>query len=244
MQRSLFIGRWQPFHDGHKALINTRLKKGDRVIVGIRDTVLDAQNPYTAYERAAMIQQWCPDIEIVIFPDFDCLYYGRNVGYGIHELVVPEVAGVSGTAIRNHRRIVWLTGNSGAGKTTIAKLLAPRIRAVILDGDEMRDSISLGAGFSLEDRLEHNLRVARLARELVKQTNVVVSVIAPTKAIRAAIMQIVQPEWVYLKRTLEWGDSRPYQPPVRPFQYLEVNNDMLTPEESVEIILQEMFSWI
>ena len=62
-------------------------------------------------------------------------------------------------------RIVWLTGNSGAGKTTIAKCYQGEYdkHCIILDGDEMRQSVSLGAGFSKEAREEHNLRVARLA---------------------------------------------------------------------------------
>ena len=59
-------------------------------------------------------------------------------------------------------RIIWFTGQSGAGKTTVAREIHKQWDCILLDGDEMRDSISLGAGFSREDRREHNLRVASI----------------------------------------------------------------------------------
>ena len=41
MKYSLFIGKWQPFHKGHKWLIEERLKLGKNVLIGIRDTAHD-----------------------------------------------------------------------------------------------------------------------------------------------------------------------------------------------------------
>ena len=60
------------------------------------------------------------------------------------------------------KQVIWLTGNSGAGKTTTAYNFKKKLeecgkQCIILDGDEMRSSISLGAGFSKEAREEHNL---------------------------------------------------------------------------------------
>ena len=52
---SLFVGRWQPFHKGHKRLIETVLKKGKSVIIAIRDTEANQSNPHTVYERWSMI---------------------------------------------------------------------------------------------------------------------------------------------------------------------------------------------
>lgn len=53
---SLFVGRWQPFHQGHKALIEAVLKTGKPVIVAIRDTEIDHNNPFSTFERWSMIQ--------------------------------------------------------------------------------------------------------------------------------------------------------------------------------------------
>ena len=132
--------------------------------------------------------------------------------------------------------IIWLTGNSGAGKTTIARnvkssLDAAGKRSVILDGNEMRDSISVGLGFSKEDREENNLRVARLAKVLEPQLDVVlVSVIAPFPDARAKIAEICDPTWVYVQRNLPEDPDRLYHPPESPT--LTVDNDALSPEEA------------
>jgi len=131
--------------------------------------------------------------------------------------------------------IIWLTGQSGAGKTTIAKPLCEDLDAVLLDGDEMRQSISLGAGFSKAERAEHNLRVARLARELGRRQNVVVSVIAPMVTIRREISRICKPIWIYVKKTLPERDGHFYE---ESDKYFTVDHDTLTPQESVRSIIK------
>jgi adenylylsulfate kinase len=80
---------------------------------------------------------------------------------------------------------VWLTGLSGAGKTTIAVAIAEQLRAAgreleVLDGDELRRGLSAGLGFSREDRDTHVRRVGFVA-ELLARHGVValVPVIAP-----------------------------------------------------------------
>lgn len=111
--------------------------------------------------------------------------------------------------------IVWLTGNSNVGKTTLAKRFADEIGCINLDGDEMRASISLGAGFSKEDREQHNLRVARLAKVLSKQGfDVIISVIAPFQSTRDKIAKIIPKcKWIYIKRLQKYDKSRPYEIP-------------------------------
>ncbi len=85
---------------------------------------------------------------------------------------------------------LWLTGLSGAGKTTIADAVAQQLRAAgreveVLDGDELRRGLSAGLGFSREDRDTHVRRVGFVA-ELLARHGVValVPVIAPYAATR------------------------------------------------------------
>ena len=85
---------------------------------------------------------------------------------------------------------VWLTGLSGAGKTTIADAVAEQCRAMhrsveVLDGDELRRGLSAGLGFSREDRDIHVRRVGFVAELLARHGVVVlVPVIAPYAATR------------------------------------------------------------
>ena len=90
----------------------------------------------------------------------------------------------------NRSATVWLTGLSGAGKTTIAEALAGWLRAAgreveVLDGDELRRGLSAGLGFSREDRDTHVRRVGFVA-ELLARHGVIalVPVIAPYAATR------------------------------------------------------------
>ena len=109
------------------------------------------------------------------------------------------------------KKIIWFTGHSGSGKTTLALELKKLMDAIILDGDEMRESISLNAGFTREERTEHNLRVARLAKVLSKQTNVIVSVIAPMISVRKEIDKICSPNWIYIKRKFSEREGHFYE---------------------------------
>ena len=112
--------------------------------------------------------------------------------------------------------ILWFTGNTGSGKTTLAKNVIKQMGkpVILLDGDQMRQTVSLGAGFSKEEREAHNLRVARLANLLSSQGHTVfVCLIAPFEDIRSKIQKICAPMWIYVKRTLPADEARPYEPP-------------------------------
>lgn len=142
--------------------------------------------------------------------------------------------------------IVWLTGNTGAGKSTLAfgvreyvnEQLDPTHpmarRVVVLDGDEMRATVSVDEGLSPEDRRKHNLRVARLANLLSESGYfVIVAVIAPFTSVRAELDAICSPTWVYIKRSGLGAADRPYEAPEKPA--LTIDNDTLSIEEGKQL---------
>ena len=133
--------------------------------------------------------------------------------------------------------IVWLTGNSGSGKSTLTKnMIRSFPHAIILDGDEMRETISVGLGFSKEDREEHNLRVARLAK-LFSDANhlVLVSVITPYESLREKISTIANPIWVYVTRGIPPTIEKPYELPSR--YDLIIDNSILSIQEAKQELI-------
>lgn len=97
--------------------------------------------------------------------------------------------------------IIWITGKSGAGKTTAARELVSQMKNVVhLDGDEMRATISADLGFTDKDRYENNMRVARLAELLGKQGfNVVISTICPDMDdLRTQVWRITRCRFIHL----------------------------------------------
>ncbi len=95
---------------------------------------------------------------------------------------------------------IWLTGLSGAGKTTSAyavrDALAQRgVAAIVIDGDELRRSLSSDLGFSSADRDENVRRAGSLALLLAQQgVTVVVSLISPRAAARSLVRSAHQNE--------------------------------------------------
>ncbi|AUG76538.1 adenylylsulfate kinase [Kitasatospora sp. MMS16-BH015] len=90
---------------------------------------------------------------------------------------------------------VWLTGLPSAGKTTLAFALAERLRAEghqveVLDGDEIREFLSKGLGFTEEDRHTNVTRIGFVAQKLASHgVKVLAPVIAPYAASRAAVRE-------------------------------------------------------
>lgn len=98
----IFIGRWQPLHDGHRTIIDSAADNGKDVIIAIRDTELSEENPLTAQERRELIEDVYedhPNVETMIIPDVDTVAIGRDVGYSVVS-VPEEVAAISGTETR------------------------------------------------------------------------------------------------------------------------------------------------
>jgi len=102
MKYALFIGRWQPFHEGHKYIVDQALEQEKNVCIAIRDTGIDRDNPYTVIERRHMIWKiYRNKVKVIVIPDIESINYGRGVGYEINEIKVPQdIARISGTEIR------------------------------------------------------------------------------------------------------------------------------------------------
>ena len=106
-QYALFVGRWQPLHDGHKALFQRALGEGKKVWIAIRDIAPDEKNPWTAEEVLSNItneyKELCSQgtVKVSIIPDICSIEFGRGVGYDIIEHTPPaQVAEISATKIR------------------------------------------------------------------------------------------------------------------------------------------------
>ena len=87
-------------------------------------------------------------------------------------------------------QVIWMTGLSGAGKTTIAMAAAKRFGCEVLDGDTIRDFFQ-NSDFSREGRERHLLGVARMARMISKHTPVICSFITPYESTREKILEIL-----------------------------------------------------
>jgi len=154
---------------------------------------------------------------------------------------------------------VWLTGLPSAGKSTIARRLAVLLqengqRVIVLDGDEVRERLNKGLGFSKEDRDENVRRIAYVARLLSEAGAVaIVAAISPYRAARDAaraeigrfaeihvdcpIEECIRRDvkGLYKKAlagTLEHftGVSDPYEPPLMPELVVETARE--TPQQS------------
>lgn len=106
--------------------------------------------------------------------------------------------------------VLWMTGLSGAGKSTLAELLAREFRwrghkVEVLDGDEVRQHLSKGLGFSREDRDTNVKRIAYVAKLLARHGVIVITAaISPYREARAwARREIKDFVEVYVKCPLE-----------------------------------------
>jgi len=107
MKYSLFIGRFQPLHAGHVALIRKVLNEGRPVLVALRDTIRSDANPYSLGERTAQFyREFLPELQhgqlrLMTIPDIEEVCHGRKVGWGIREIRLDEATeAISATAIR------------------------------------------------------------------------------------------------------------------------------------------------
>lgn len=103
---ALFVGRYQPFHDGHQALIVEGIKRIGQACVAVRNTHgIDAKNPYpfeAVKERIeAGLLEYAGRFIVVPLPNISHIFYGRDVGYKIERIELPEeYTQVSATKLR------------------------------------------------------------------------------------------------------------------------------------------------
>ena len=111
MKYSMFIGRWQPWHQGHRWLIDQRLNQGKNVLICIRDVEPNEKQPWTPHEVLMNLSNELEDliqegrIKIIIIPDIESVNYGRGVGYDVIEHTPPkDIKEISATKIRKQLR--------------------------------------------------------------------------------------------------------------------------------------------
>jgi adenylyl-sulfate kinase len=163
--------------------------------------------------------------------------------------------------------VLWLTGLPGSGKTTIARELEPELkkrgwRVEVLDGDEIRQNLSKGLGFSREDRETHLTRVTYVAKLLSRNgVAVIAAFISPYRNIREyARKETTNFIEVYVKCSVEacakrdpkglykkassgqikdlTGPQDLYEEPLQPD--LVVDTETLNLRESVDTILAKL----
>ncbi len=164
-------------------------------------------------------------------------------------------------------KVIWLTGLSGAGKTTVAKLLEEELFSrgyltQVLDGDNIRSGINNNLGFSEADRYENIRRISEVSRLFVNCGVIAINCfISPTEEIRNMARKLIGKDdfiEIYINAPLEVceqrdtkglyararrGEIKDFTGITSPFETpenidIEVRTDLLSVEESVKNILE------
>src|SRR6187401_3295907 len=163
---------------------------------------------------------------------------------------------------------LWFTGLSGAGKTTISKIVEERLRergskVEVLDGDVVRENLSKGLGFSKEDR-DTNIRRIAFVADLLSRNGVpvITAAISPYRELRDEARELMGDRFieVFVKASVEvcaerdvkglyekafrgeikefTGVSDPYEPPLNP--ELVIDTEQHEPEESAALVVAKL----
>ena len=104
---ALFIGRYQPFHIGHRRLIEEGLRRVGQVCIAVRDTHgIDAKNPLPFFAVKQRIEvalaAYAGRFVVVALPNITNVFYGRDVGYTVERITLDEATeAVSATHVRS-----------------------------------------------------------------------------------------------------------------------------------------------
>jgi adenylylsulfate kinase len=94
MPTALYVGRYQPFHEGHKALIVEGLRRVGQACIAVRDTPTDEKNPFGfEYVRARIehaLREFEGRILVTQIPNISHIFYGRDVGYKVERIELDE----------------------------------------------------------------------------------------------------------------------------------------------------------
>jgi adenylylsulfate kinase len=163
--------------------------------------------------------------------------------------------------------VLWLTGLSGAGKSTVAAKLGPTLaerghRVEVLDGDEVRTNLCQELGFSRQDRDTNIARIGYVAGKLSKHgVAVLVAAISPYREARDRVrstvdtfveVHVAAPVSTCAERDVKGlyakalageisnftGVSDPYEPPLTPEIVLH------TESESVDDSVEQVLTWL
>ncbi|WP_419251634.1 sulfate adenylyltransferase subunit CysN [Caulobacter sp. ErkDOM-YI] len=187
----------------HRVNVNTLEKSAAKRLelneIGLVNLSLDQAVPFEAY---------ADNRELGGFILIDRIS-NRTVGAGMINFALrradnihwqhTDVTKQSRAALKGQRgQVVWLTGLSGAGKSTIANLVEKRLHALgrhtyLLDGDNVRHGLNKNLGFTEEDRVENIRRVAEVAKLMVDAGLIVLTAfISPFRAERRMAREILE----------------------------------------------------
>ena len=119
--------------------------------------------------------------------------------------------------LEQRARVVWFTGLSGSGKSTIARSVEGSLHQMgyftkLLDGDNVRMGLCKDLSFSQEDRQENIRRIAEVAKLFLEGGVICLcSFVSPTRQIRDMAREIIGPEYfleVYVNASLETAEKR------------------------------------
>jgi adenylylsulfate kinase len=119
--------------------------------------------------------------------------------------------------LKQNARVIWMTGLSGAGKTTLSYALEAELHRMgffvqTLDGDNVRTGINKNLGFSEADRFENIRRIAEVSKLFVQCGVITIaSFISPTRVIREMAREIIGNDdfiEIYVNAPLEVCESR------------------------------------